>query len=159
MPDVTPETNELFAKRYMSLATGEDLIEWAASLLGEGISAKNVGILAGLSMRSPGEVEDYFQRSLQELGWGVPDREGCLRRYAGETAAKILRDEIDPPEGCARIYGVLSALNRPRDLLNWSCLYLGHDPQPPCADLSGEEYDAAIRREARLLAERTHADD
>ena len=155
MREPTTGTKELFARRHLGRATGEDLIAWAVALLEGGSEARNVGILAGLTMREAAEAEEYFRRSLRELGWAEPARRESLLWYARESAAKILRGEVTPSEGCSRIYGVVSALGLPRDLLNWSCLYLGHSPEPPCDDLSDEEYDKAVRREAaRLLEEK-----
>ena len=156
---MTPETRELFARRHAGAATSEDLIDWAVSLLEAGVSSKSVAILAGLTTLYTGEIENYFRRSLKELGWREPGREESLRWYARRTAEKILGGEIGPREGCGTIYGILGACDHPGALARWSCLHLGHDPEPPCEDLDGADYDAAVRREARLLVTENDADD
>jgi hypothetical protein len=152
MPDVTPETKELFAKLHMNMATSEDLVAWAVSLLEEGIETKNVSILASLGKPLyPSEVDDYFRRSLKDLGWSFPESEDCLREFMRDTAAKILRNEISPFKGCEQIYQAVRGLDYPGDLIGWSCLYWGHDPHS-YQDLSDDEFDASVRREAKLLA-------
>jgi hypothetical protein len=152
MPSVAPETRELFVKIHVNTATSEDFVEWAVSLLEAGIFTKSVGILSSLGHPLyPSEVEDYFNRSLKELGWSVPEREGCLREYARDAATKILRDEITPSEGCERIYQAFLNLDFTADLAHWSCLYMRHAPEANYEDLSDEEFDACVRREAKLL--------
>jgi hypothetical protein len=157
MTEMTRETKELFARRYSGAATTEDVIDWAVSLLEVGISTKSVAILAGQSPRYPSEVEAHFARSLSELGWQVPEREESLRWFVRSTATKILSNEINPREGCKRIYEIASAPELLPEMARWVCLYLGHDPDPPCDDLSGEKYDEAVRREAKLITSETHA--
>jgi hypothetical protein len=151
----TTETNELFARRHLGRATGEDLIAWAAAMLEAGSEARNVGILAGLTAHEADEAAEYFARSLRELGWSEPGRRESLLWYARESAARTLRGELTPFEGCGRVYEVARALNYPRELSGWQCLALGHDPET-FDDLEGEQYEAAVRREAaRLLGQLT----
>ena len=155
MSEPTAETKELFARRHMNRATGEDLIAWAVATLEGGSEARNVGILAGLTTREAAEVEEYFRRSLRELGWAEPERRESLLWYAHESAAKILRGELTPSEGCGRIYQVVRALEFPRELGRWQCVASGHDPDT-FDELDGGQYAAAVRREAaRLLGQQT----
>ena len=155
MREPTTETKELFALRHMGRATGEDLISWAVAMLEAGSGAHNVGILAGLTMREAAEIEEYFRRSLRELRWSEPERRESLLWYARESAAKVLRGELMPREGCECVYRVVLALEFSRELSRWQCLALDHDPDT-FDDLEGEQYDAAVRREAaRLLGQHT----
>ena len=150
----TDETRELFARRHMDRATGEDLIAWAALMLEAGSGARNVGILAGLTASEAAEAEEYFARSLRELGWPEPERNESLLWYAHDAAAKVLREELTPREGCGRVYEAALALKFPRELTRWQCLALDHDPET-FDDLEGEQFDAAVRREAaRLIKQR-----
>lgn len=139
----------------MNRAGGEDLIAWAVAMLEAGRGARSVGILAGLTAAEAAEAEEYFRRSLRELGWAEPSRRESLLWYARESAAKILRGELTPSDGCERIYAVALALKFPRELSRWQCLALDHDPET-FDDLEGEQYDEAVRREAaRLLGQQT----
>lgn len=166
MSPVTPKTRELFAKKHMSQVTVEDLIAWAVSMLESGYDTKNLGILASLTgPLYSSEVEDYFERSVRELGWDAPKPEENLRWYTRYVAAKILSGETKPFEGCKQIYETLPALSYPRHLIRWSCLYLGHDPDTyeDLGDLSDEGFNIVVQREAKLLldekmtyAEHTH---
>ena len=153
----TNETKELFALRHMGRATGEDLIAWAAAMLEAGFDARNVRILAGLTAGEAAEAEEYFRRSLRELGWPEPGRREALLWYAHDSAAKILGGGLTPRAGCGRVYEVVLALKFPRELDRWRCLAGddGHDPDT-FDELDGEQYDAAVRREAaRLLGQQT----
>ena len=155
---MTPETRELLARRYADAATSEELIDWAVSLLEAGVSSKSVAVLAGLTSLYTVEIEDYFGRSLRELGWSPPGRDESLLWYARHTARKILDGAVGAREGCAIIYRLVGTFDHPAALSRWSCLQLGHDPDPPCDELSGEAFDAAVRREAESLASENDAD-
>ena len=138
----------------MGAAASEDFVAWAVTLLERGVAPKNVCILASLtSPLYPSEVDDYFNRSLKDLGWSLPERDSCLKEYARDAAAKILRDEVTPSEGCARIFRAYIELDFPADLVAWLCLQMGHAPEGTDEELSAEELDAVVRREARVLLE------
>ncbi len=160
---MTPETRELLAKRYLSRATVEDLVVWAVSMLESGYDTKSLCILASLSLPLySSEVENYFERSIRELGWVAPEPEENLRWYTRYVAGKILCGEVEPFEGCTLIYQTIPVLDYPHHLVRWSCLYLGHDPATyeDFSDMSEETFGAAVRHEAELLLEQqmTNAD-
>ncbi|HEX8141305.1 MAG TPA: hypothetical protein VF553_01840 [Pyrinomonadaceae bacterium] len=143
------ETIKLVAGRYMELVTHEEYVEWAVSCLESGIDSKNIRILA--SLQKPlysSEVEDYFKRSLRDLGWELPDRKECIIEYARSFAKEILSGQVSPLEGCRKIYRIVVDLQYPRELMSW--LYLDEGLEPGTyRDLEGKELDEAIIKEAR----------
>jgi hypothetical protein len=145
---MNPETIKLLAERYMGTATYEQYVDWAVSCLEKGIDSKNIRILA--SLQKPlysSEVEDYFNRSLKDLGGETPDPKECIIEYARSFAREILSGQISPPEGCRKIYRIAIALQYPRELMSW--LYLDEGLEPgPYNDLDGKELDEAIIEEA-----------
>lgn len=143
------ETIRLLARRHLGLATHEQCVDWAVSCLESGIDSKNIRILASLQQPFyPSEVEDYFNRSLKELGWEVPEPMACIVEYARTFAQEILSGKISPVEGCRKIYEVSLALRHPLKLRSW--LYLDEGLEPGTyRDLQGKELDEAITKEAR----------
>ena len=135
------ETNNLFANRYMGLSTYEDLVDWAISCLEANLDSKNIRILA--SMRTslyPSEVEFYFKRCLQDLGWTIPDQRECLLNYTRYIAEQIVSGDLPPAAGAVKMHHLSTELGHPRELSAWCYL--------------DEESDEEIRNEAaRFLNE------
>lgn len=143
------ETIKLLAERHMGMATYEQYIDWAVSCLEAGIDSKNIRTLA--SLQKPlysSEVEDYFNRSLKDLSWELPEPKECIIEYARSFAGEILAGQVTPLEGCRKIYRVVVVLAYPRELMPW--LYLDEGLEPGTyRDLTGKELDEAILKEAR----------
>lgn len=140
-------TLNLLAERHLGLATYEDYVDWAVGCLEADIDSKNIRILA--SLRKPlysSEVDEYFKRSLNDLGWTPYEREECLLEYARAVAQQILSAATTPAEGCGKIYRVVVALEYPRELEAWTSLYWSYE-------LEGKEWDDEIMKEARRLVE------
>ena len=133
----------------MGMATYEEYVDWAVSCLEAGMDSKNICILA--SLQKPlysSEVDDYFNRSLKDLGWELPPPKECIMEYARILAEEILTSRVTPLEGCNKIYEVVLSLSYPRELMSW--LYLDEGLEPGTyRDLSGKELDEAIIKEAR----------
>ena len=141
----------LFARRYMGWTTADDLIEWAVLMLEDGYMTKSLSILASLAKPLyPSEVEDYFHRSLQELGLSPPEREEALRWHARHIASQILGGGLSASQGCAEIYAVYTMLDYPSDLAAWMWLSEGQSPDDG-SELSEEEFEKAVRLEAQEL--------
>jgi hypothetical protein len=143
------ETNSLLAGRYLGWLTYEEYVNWAVGCLESGLDSKNIRILA--SLRKPlysSEVEDYFNRSLRDLGWHLPDRKECLMEYARGFAREIVAGAVSPLDGCRKIYRVVVSLQYPKDLMPWVYLDEGLEPDT-YSDLSGAAWDTAIVKEAQ----------
>ena len=137
-------TNNLLAERYLGSVTYEDYIDWAVKCLESDIDSKNIRILASLQKLSDSyEVENYFNRSLNDLGWKVPDERECLMAYARGFAEQIVSGAISPVEGCDRIYRIVLALQYPREMSCWIFLDERLDPEG-FSYLHGPELDQAI---------------
>ena len=139
----------------MGLANYDDTIEWAISMLEAGIETDNLRILASFILEklpNPSEIDDYFQRSLKDLGWMTPSPEESLRQYARGLCEDILSDVIEPTEVLFELYKVSRALDYPSDMLAWDFLVDGLEPTT-FRDLDSTELNDAIEREARMFLE------
>lgn len=150
------ETNKLFAERYLGTAIPEDYVDWAVACLEADLDTKNVRILASLrDATSSSEVEDYFYRSLKELGWTMPAERECLFEYARDLAQQIVSGDLSPLDGCRQIYRIVYALKFPGEMYSWVYLDEGLHPEN-LGDLEGAEWEDAIKNEAaRFVQEST----
>lgn len=98
----------------------EELPDWAIRCLEAGFDSKSLRILASMSKaNSSSELQDYLQRSLNELGWDKIDKEIYLMRYAEILAKRILENDVDPIEASKEIYQILLDLDYPERLQGW----------------------------------------
>jgi hypothetical protein len=91
-------TNKFLADRFLGNVTWEDYVTWAVGCLESGLDSKNIRILA--SLETPfysSEVKEYFDRSLQDLGWKQPGRLECLIEYARSIAEHIVNGTLHRP--------------------------------------------------------------
>ncbi len=146
------KTNKLLAESHAGVATSEEYVRWAVACLESGMDSKNIRILA--SLQKPlysSEVDFYFTRSLQDLGWTMPGRRECLFNYARDLAQQIVSDDVSPRDGCRKIYLIASALQYPKELMAW--VYFDDNLEPSTYNaLEGTELDEAIKAEAAKLA-------
>ena len=150
---MTRETIRLLADKYLGLSTHEQFVDWAISSLETGFDTKSIRILASLQKPLfPTEVENYFYRSLKELGWNLPEPKKCVIEYAYLIAEDILSGKILPVLGCHRIYDAMIFLDCPSKMAAWTYLYDEMQPEP-FMYLAGKELDDAIIKEARKFIE------
>lgn len=146
---VNDQTLKVIAERYLGSATCEDYVNWAIACLETDVDSKNIRILS--SLRKPlysSEVDDYFERSLADLGWIMPERPECLQAYLRHLAQQVVTHEMPPLEASWKIYRVVVALDFPKELQPWMYLDGGLDP----SDFSQlEDWDQAVIREAERL--------
>ena len=154
------ETLKLWAERYLGTATPEDYVDWAVTCLESDLDSKNIRILASLrNTSSSSEVEDYFYRSLKDLGWTMPDKRECLFAYARGLAQQIVSGDLQPVNGCEQIYRIVYELQYPHEMIAWLYLDEGLSPDD-LGDLHGAAWDDAIKSEAaRFLEDRTALQD
>ena len=147
------ETKKILAERYLGTARHEDYVDWAVACLESDLDTKNIRILASLSKStSPSEVENYFNRSLQDLGLTMPDHRECLVEFARGVAQRIVSNEVSPLYGCGQIYSVVRALDFPHEMIAW--LYLDEGLRlDNLGDLEGADWDEAIKSEAARFVE------
>jgi hypothetical protein len=143
------ETNALITKFYLKQTSVRDFSDWAVSCLEKGLDTKSIRILASMfDAKSLSEIDTYFQRSLDELGWKFPEEKECLERNAKFIAQQILDKEISPKDGCRKIYEISTVLEQiayPTRSINWSGLFWGYE------DLPEDEMDKEVILEAGIL--------
>lgn len=144
------ETNTLIAKLYLGKAISRDFSDWAVSCLEQDLDTKSIRILSSMfEIDSISEIDDYFHRALNELGWNFPKREECLERYAKLIARQILDADITPTFGCGEIQNIYYALEYPDYLSNWNVLFWCYE------EFSEEEINSQVIQAAeKLLCEK-----
>jgi len=88
-----------FGKRALGIALPKDYIDWAESLLYEGIESTNITILAGFGLeKNPDshEVEIYFQKALADLDLSIPSDKQSLKLYAKSLCQSISSGSLAP---------------------------------------------------------------
>ena len=117
------QTNALFYKMQKGTVLTEDYVNWSIKLLENGVTSPSVNIISSLSSgENIFEVEEYFNRALNELGIQKPTFEICARAYLGHLANKIIKEKnhsltFDFTYMIYRI--VASDLDYPDDLMEW----------------------------------------
>ena len=99
------------------------------------------------------EIDDYFHRSLKDLGWKYPSERESLIRYAQSIAKQIVSKEILTFEGSYKMYSIARHLQFPPELVQW--LYLDEEiTADEYRSLSDEELELTIINEARNLVDK-----
>lgn len=123
-------TKQFFVKLYLQRASSEDYIEWAIACLEDNYDSKNLRMLASMEKQSYSyEVEEKFRRALSELSWKYPNEKETLENHVKDLAKAIVSDEINPADGCHKIYNVVDFLDYPKELYSWSYLDKGLEPE------------------------------
>ena len=112
------EIIRLLSERYFKKETVSD---WAIKCLEKGHDSKSLRMLATMSdsFTSPFELDDYFERTLSELGWNKISSEEYLMRYTTILAEGIVEKRIDPINSSREIYAILVDLDYPSKLSAW----------------------------------------
>jgi hypothetical protein len=110
----------IFGKKALHQLSTSDYVDWAGEMLVQGYDSYSLRILAGLDrFASPFEAEDYFLRSVKELGLSIPDSENAIRAYACVIAQQISEGEITSQEGVRALYKICIATEYERDFVVW----------------------------------------
>ena len=110
------EITKLLAEKYFK----EDINDWAIKCLERGYDSKSLRILASMSKcDSDSELDNYFQRSLKELGWNKIEKQDYLMSYAKILAREIIEEKSDPIKASRKIYQILVDLDYPTELHGW----------------------------------------
>ena len=110
----------IFWKRALYQLPAGDYVDWAGEMLVQGHDSPSLRILAGLQrLASTFEAEDYFLRSVRELGLSIPDPETAVRAYACEIARQIVDGRLTGREGVRELYRICLATEYDRDYLIW----------------------------------------
>jgi hypothetical protein len=162
-------TRQLFAQIYLDKITSEDFVDWAIACLEEGLDTRSLRMLAAsdkpyYSSDKPYysiEIEERFNKALNELVWEKPTEKESLLSYAKMFAREIIEGNISPLKGSHEIFMISLELDYPPELKGWLYLNEGYDPVTmehlwdsynfPHADR--EEWNESVIREAKKLVE------
>lgn len=108
------EIIKLLAERYYKKV---HISDWAIKCLEKGFDSKSLRMLASMSnfLISPFELDDFFKRTLKELGWNVISSEDYLTRYAKILAREIIEDKTNPLKAARDIYRIFVDLDYPAE--------------------------------------------
>ncbi|MDB2358102.1 hypothetical protein N9V86_03180 [Opitutales bacterium] len=116
-------TIALLGRANLKHAREEEYVEWATHMLEEGHETPSLCILAGLEpLLNHFEIQDYFKRSLRELGIERKQKEEEIRIYATETVRHILDESIDYKTGVSLLSSVCISCDYPSYLMDWYSL-------------------------------------
>ncbi len=135
-------------------ADATEYVDWAIEQLVKGIETPSVKILASFMkpLYKP-ELEEYFYKSLDELGWGFPPFIENARICVKYLAEKILDGSLEPIKGAHEIYTYVRDLNYPEDLIVWLEIddYIDERVYNSIYQMRDEELIERIIREANRL--------
>ena len=131
----------LMARHYLGENSPRDYSDWAVACLEKGFDTKNIRILASMfNAGSFAEIEINFRRAITELGLEFPSRKDfLLLTYTKFIAKQIVENQIEPYEGCHRIYRIFYAVDYPETLRNW--MYLDEGLAPETYEFLMDSYD------------------
>jgi len=101
-------TKILYYKKFKGKELPVDYVNWAYSMLENGISTPSLNILA--SLREPlniFEIEDYFKRALVELSMAEPSYEECAKYYIRHLLRRVIDDKNNAINFAYEIYEVV----------------------------------------------------
>ncbi|MEK5206736.1 hypothetical protein [Psychrobacillus sp. FSL H8-0510] len=117
------QTNALFYKIQKGTVITKDYVNWSINLLENDVSSPSVNIISSfLTGESIFEVEEYFNRALNELEIQKPTFEICARDYIGHLANKIIKENNHSFtfDFAYKIYRIVASdLDYPDDLMEW----------------------------------------
>lgn len=117
------QTNALFYKIQKGTVITKDYVNWSINLLENDVSSPSVNIISSfLTGESIFEVEEYFNRALNELEIQKPTFEICARAYIGHLANKIIKENNHSFtfDFAYKIYRIVASdLDYPDDLMEW----------------------------------------
>jgi len=150
-------SHTLVYKIHKGIVSVEDYVAWAYTLLQNNVSSNSVNIIASLAPNhNLFEVEDYFQRALNELQMELPTIEPSSRAYIALLATKILKEgnDIEIFNLAKEIFNIVSDLQYPEDLIEWYNISemvdcIEYDKSP--LDFNKEDIKSKIKEESRHL--------
>lgn len=115
---VNDEIVKLLAERFLNK---EHVSAWAIKCLEKGFDSKSLRMLASMSDRfiSPFELDEYFERTVKELGWDKFERNKILLEYTKILAEEIIKEKTDAIEASREIYLIHVNLHYPAELSAW----------------------------------------
>jgi len=117
------QSNALFYIIQKEIVSVEDYINWSHILLENNVSSPSLNIIASFSFEDNiFEVEEYFNKALNELEIQKPSFEVSARAYIELLANKIIKvnNQSEMFSLAKRIFHIVATeLDYPDDLLEW----------------------------------------
>ena len=143
-------TNAIFAKRALNWTCADDYVEWAVEMLVQGHDSFYLRILAGLDrLGNVFETEEYFIRSLKELGLVEPNAQLAIRSYACEIARRIINGELTSQEGVRIFFQIWRDSDYSAEFVRWLELESWNEFPYTYPTASAENFDAIVKQEAK----------
>ncbi|OAB42343.1 hypothetical protein [Paenibacillus antarcticus] len=121
-------TRAVFYMIHKGNATTLDYLKWACRMMEDDQESKSLYMLASMEeSENIFKYQDYFNRSLSELGITIPDFEDCAREIIRELCLEIVNKTRDPFEVTRDIFKVTIEIDYPADLSVWINLDDGID--------------------------------
>lgn len=147
-------TYYLCARVSKGEAEGVEYVEWAVERLLQGNETPSIGILSSFMepLFKP-ELEEYFYKSLTELGWRFPLFEESAINCISFLANKITDGSFEPVKTTHEIYTYVRDLGYPSELIVWLEIDDLIDEKKYCksSQISDEELIKKIYEEARKI--------
>ena len=97
---ITEQTNYLLAENLYSQMNPQKFVDWAVNLLQNGFESESVLILAGLDNYPKDEIEEYFWKSVNDLGLKLKKSDfELLENFAQYVANAVVTNRMTPTAG------------------------------------------------------------
>lgn len=114
------ETGVLYYKKFERKVLAIDYIEWAFCMMHNGMSKPSLNILGSLTEPlNIFEVEDYFNRALNELDIAEPSYEESAKHYVRYLLRQIVDDPSMAIDNAYEIYTIISEHSLDEELERW----------------------------------------
>jgi hypothetical protein len=153
-------TETIWGLRVLQKCWAEHYAEWAVGMLEAGYDSKNLRMLAGIEPRSSVfEAEDYFQRTVSELGLTEPLKETAIKAYSIYVAEQIIGRKVPARDGVKMLFRVCMESDYPKYLMIWfnlddACddIRCGGEPWS-YPGLTKDNLEATVIKEAKAFIE------
>ena len=115
------ETIKAFGLIVMTVGGSELKVNWAMSLLEQGVETENLCILASLlKPLNEFEVDELFNIVISELDLKQPKPEEAVEGYAKTLAYEVFQGVISPEIGASKIYDANVFLDYPESFAEYT---------------------------------------
>lgn len=165
---ITEQTNYLLVENLYSQMNPQKFIEWAVNLLLNGFESENLLILAGLDNYPKEEIEEYFWKSVDDLGLKLKKLDfELLENFALYIANGVVTNKITPAIGLKIMNNIVRAseysskyiqfynLNEDIDYLNYDnkTLFNSFDKNDNLDEIIIEEFRLFLKAEKMNLSD------
>jgi RNase P subunit RPR2 len=153
-------TYRLLAEKILTYFDSQKYVDWAVTLLENGLESESLVILAGLDSYPTEEKEKYFWESIKELGIKIEKSDSeLIDNYADFVAKQVIEDKINPMIGLQKMLDVVRAtdysqkyahfgfLDEDIDFLNYSQTTIFN------TGLTLDNKDEFVKEEFRIFSE------